>query len=265
MSTRQFAVLGYPINHSKSPLLHNASYRFLGLDGLYSSIEVQKGELGSFLAHRGNDFDGFSITMPLKEEAFALASKHDELSSSIGVANTLIRERNQWLACNTDILGFEQILTRHFSSNLQDPVVLGSGSTAKSAIVALSKLGVSSLRIMARNASAVQHIEKLFRSLQITYLPWGGDIRDVSMVISAVPEVSGISFDKSVTQFLDVTYGEKRENLIRAITATHYNYKDGFNLLVYQAAHQVLQMRSVDERYYEEIVNVMFEALAKEI
>lgn len=264
MSTKKYAVLGYPIHHSKSPLLHNASYRHLGLDGDYSNIEVRQGELSSFVEKSASEFEAFSITMPLKEEAFALATTCDELSSSIGVANTLIQKSGEWIGSNTDILGFKEILTRHFSSNLQNPVILGSGSTAKSALVALSKLGVTSIRMMARNVTKVEHIGGLFPTLQIAYCPWGGEIHDASIVISAVPEVSGVSFSSNVSQFLDVTYSENRKYLIESIKAPQYSYRDGLNLLVYQAAHQVLQMRSVDESCYEEIVQVMFKALGKE-
>lgn len=264
MSTKKYAVLGYPIHHSKSPLLHNASYRHLGLEGVYSSIEVRQGELKSFVEKNGSEFGAFSITMPLKEEAFTLATTCDELSSSISVANTLIQRSGKWYGRNTDILGFKEILTRNFSSNLQDPLILGSGSTAKSALVALSNLGVTSVRIMARNVTKVEHIREIFPSLQITYCPWGGEIHDASVVISAVPEVSGVWFSNYVSQFLDVTYSESRKYLIESIKALQYTYIDGLHLLVYQAAHQVLQMHSIDESYYEEIVQVMFKALDKE-
>lgn len=261
MSTNRFAVLGSPVDHSKSPLLHNAAYEYLGIPGTYSAIEVQRGELEKFLHQQGHNFDAFSITMPLKEEAFRVAFEQDHIASSIEVANTLIREGERWRASNTDVLGFVEIFKRHFASDLDAPVVLGSGSTSRSAILALSTLGVPAITLMARNQRAAEEIQQLFPALNITFLNWGGEISEGSLVVSAVPEVTNLRCAAAITHFLDVTYKDSSTSLKKAIGAPSYRLIDGLHLLVYQAAYQVLAMRSIDGDRFEEICDVMFKAL----
>jgi len=102
------AVLGHPINHSLSPLLHKKAFDLLGITGEYSAIEVRSGELQSFIDLRGQDFDYFSLTMPLKEEALDLKMdiKIDALGKRIQSLNTLIRTENTWRATSTDGSGF---------------------------------------------------------------------------------------------------------------------------------------------------------------
>lgn len=261
MSTSRFAVLGSPVDHSKSPLLHNAAYEYLGISGTYTAIDVQKGELENFLRQQGRNFDAFSITMPLKEEAFRVAFEQDRIAASIQVANTLIRDGEFWQASNTDVLGFLEIFKRHFASDLDAPVVLGSGSTAKSAILALSALGVRAITLMARNHRTAEEMQQLFPALNITYLNWNGEITAGSLVVSAVPEVTNLKCAAAITNFLDVTYKDASASLIKAIGAPSYRLIDGLHLLVYQAAYQVLAMRSIDGDLFEEICDVMFKAL----
>ena len=107
------AVLGYPINHSLSPLLHKKAFDLLGITGEYSAIEVKSGELQDFISKRGNDFDYFSLTMPLKEEALDLKNdiEIDALGKRIQSLNTLIRRDNAWSATSTDGSGFIKSLS----------------------------------------------------------------------------------------------------------------------------------------------------------
>lgn len=261
MSTKKFAVLGSPIAHSKSPLLHNAAYEYLGIGGTYSQEEVRAGNLSSFLSTRDAEFDGFSITMPLKEEAYECADVHDELSARIRVANTLILRDRSWHASNTDVLGFQEIFKRMDTSALDTPLILGSGSTAKSAVLALNLLGVSKIRIMARNELAVTTIQNVFPDLEITFHSWGGEVENASLVVSAVPAIQGVTFSSNITQIVDVNYKDSNPDILELILADTYSYINGLHLLVYQAAYQVIQMRTIDDDRFEEIVKAMFAAL----
>ena len=261
MSTKKFAVLGSPIAHSKSPLLHNAAYDYLGIGGIYSQAEVSAGKLSSFLSTRIADFDGFSITMPLKEEAYECADVHDEISARIQVANTLILRDHSWYASNTDVLGFQEIFKRMDSSAFDTPLILGSGSTAKSAVLAMNLLGVSKIHMMARNELAVRTIQHLFPDLEISFQSWGGEVENASLVVIAVPIIQGVTFTTNITQFVDVNYTDSNPDIFELIQADTYSYINGLHLLVYQAAFQVIQMRTIDDDRFEDIVRVMFAAL----
>ena len=260
MLTRKFAVLGLPISHSKSPLLHNAAYAYLGLDGTYSKWQVEKGQLQDFLHEY--TFDAVSITMPLKEEAYRLAASADANATATKVANTIVRRTDGWSAHNTDVLGFKEILSRTFSSHLERTVVLGAGSTAKSALLALEQMGVTEIFVMARNPDAVADLQGIFTSLKITYLDWARPLSGFSLVISAVPTAPGIAFDSTIENLIDVTYQDSTDRLCHRLMATAPTIVEGLDLLVFQAAHQVILMRDIDASRYDEIVAVMFKALS---
>lgn len=151
--TSKFSVVGSPISHSLSPKLHGAAYAHLGLSFGYELHEVKAGGLESFLL--ASDFSGLSVTMPLKEEAFALASLHDRYSELTGVSNTLVRDGLNWKSSNTDVFGITQSLNAIAQPNRA--VLIGSGATTRSALVALAELYPSiGVTIVARNASQRQ-------------------------------------------------------------------------------------------------------------
>ena len=134
--TTKFAVVGSPIDHSLSPTIHLAAYQALGLDFDYERLELQKGSLGSFLSD--TVFSGLSVTMPLKEEAFLAAKNSDDYSKLVGNSNTLLSRDGDWISFNTDILGIKQALRPVGLVN--KVLVIGTGSTAKSFLVALSEI-----------------------------------------------------------------------------------------------------------------------------
>jgi hypothetical protein len=108
------AVLGSPIEHSLSPVLHRAAFADLHLEGSYDRIEVGAGELKKFLSERASEFDYLSLTMPLKEEVLQLGFATSDLALKSQSANTLIKSGGTWEATSTDGTGFVQALAPWF-------------------------------------------------------------------------------------------------------------------------------------------------------
>lgn len=138
-----FAVLGSPIAHSLSPVLHQAAFGVQQLDHSYRKFDVS--ELSSF--SNLDAFQGLSLTMPLKRQGFELAAKHDESASRTGACNTLLRQDSRWFGFNTDVFGLQMALAKSDRSRV---LILGSGATAFSAVAALNPLETT-LEIRARN------------------------------------------------------------------------------------------------------------------
>ena len=145
MAKKQFAVLGDPISHSLSPKIHAAAYEYLGLDYSYEAIRVPAGELVTFLEGEGSSFDGFSVTMPLKFEAAAIAGETNLFGT--GACNTLVRTNAGFDGFNTDIPGIQFALAECLAIRPESAAVLGSGATARSAIVALVQSGFKNINI----------------------------------------------------------------------------------------------------------------------
>lgn len=158
--SERLAVLGSPIAHSQSPGIHSAAYAKLGLDWEYGRARLEADELEAFLNSREADWRGFSLTMPLKEEAHRLSTVLDPVATESGVVNTLLRIASdtsgtpRWAGFNTDVAGLAAAITAA-GLDVTSAVVLGSGATAVSAILAARRLGAQHVEIVARNVQAI--------------------------------------------------------------------------------------------------------------
>lgn len=249
MSIFKAAVLGYPINHSLSPTLHNAGYAALGLDDWeYDRIECREGELAHIVSTAPRSYKGFSVTMPGKSEALAFADEVTERAEVIGSANTLVRTDHGWLADCTDIDGAYAGLT-----SLEDlpsaprAVILGAGGTARPVIAALSELNASAITIATRNPTAVPAIEcgarvgisVLDTRLNNPDLP--ELLADADVVINTIP-ADGVDavIDKvsGVRRLLDVLYHPWPTPLGAAVAAAGGTVVGGDVMLLGQSLGQ---------------------------
>ena len=148
---RHAAVLGSPIAHSLSPVLHRTAYAEMGLaDWSYEAIECGEDGLAAILYALDDTWAGLSLTMPLKRVALKLADQCSPRALAAGGANTLLRRDGRWQADNTDVHGMVTALTEAGLSP-EAALVLGGGATAASALVALRELGLSEVTLAVRD------------------------------------------------------------------------------------------------------------------
>lgn len=153
---RQLAVLGSPIAHSKSPIIHAAAYSILNKPFEYSKIQIEKNHLMQFVETLDETWLGLSITAPLKAEALRLASDSDETSNLTGASNTLLRTEQGWKAFNTDVYGIQKALSESGVADIATASVIGSGATATSAVLAIARnYPEAKLLLAARNRNAL--------------------------------------------------------------------------------------------------------------
>ena len=125
------AVLGSPISHSLSPLIHQYAYAILGVEGSYERFEISEATFPNFIEQAMDEsWTGFSLTMPLKEAAFSSSFPCDERTERIHSANTLIHNGRTFVATSTDILAFDRLLAQVTFSRV---AIIGSGGTARTA------------------------------------------------------------------------------------------------------------------------------------
>lgn len=162
--SRRAGVVGSPIGHSLSPLLHRAAYTALGLTGWsYHATDVPAGQLARHVDSLGPEWSGLSVTMPGKEEALELADGVGEDALLTGAANTLVRRQDGWWAENTDVHGLTAALADAGLRGGGRAVLLGGGATARSALVALEALGVTTVDVRVRDVLRAQTAELLDR------------------------------------------------------------------------------------------------------
>jgi len=169
---RRAAVLGHPIAHSLSPILHNAAYRALGLtDWSYSAVDVTAEDLPELLDREADMWAGFSLTMPLKVEVLKWLSNQprafriDPAAQAVGAANTLVFG-SEIAAYNTDVYGIVTAIReviRH--GPIESFAILGAGATSASALAAAKELGAEKVEVYARSEIGRTEILKTAKRL----------------------------------------------------------------------------------------------------
>jgi shikimate dehydrogenase len=244
-------VLGSPIAHSRSPQLHLAAYRALGLDGwTYQRIECSADELPSFVSGFGPEWVGVSVTMPGKFAALRFADERTDRAELVGSANTLLRTPNGWRADNTDIdgvagaLGSEGLATGA-------AVVAGSGGTAPAAIVALAGLGVTDIAVVARNPDKAAGLVELADRVGVDARFCDLNDRAVSdavaaagVLVNTLPAEVAARYAESfagVPVLLDAIYDPWPTPLAVAVADAGGRVIGGLQMLLHQAFAQVEQ------------------------
>lgn len=155
-------MLGDPIAHSLSPVLHRAGYAALGLDWSYDAHRVPAGGLEAFLAGLDESWRGLSLTMPLKREALALVDRLTDRARLAGAVNTILLEEGERVGDNTDLPGAASAIRERTSAPLASAAILGGGATATSIGLALADLGVTSVDLLVRDpVRAAQTVDAL--------------------------------------------------------------------------------------------------------
>ena len=260
-TTRLAAVLGSPISHSLSPVLHLAAYRALGLSNWsYGAHEIKAPALRRFVAGLGPQWAGLSLTMPLKEAAFEVADEVSDLAREVGAINTLVRGPDGgWSGDNTDVYGVSQALREAGCAHTSSAVVLGSGATARSVVAALASLGCTKVTFAVRSEARQETLDQAGRAgleVHVVRLCQVADLlADTRVVVSTLPMNAlpgNILPEKALTArvfpkgprptghlLLDVVYTGWPTPLARTFHEAGGSAVSGLEMLVHQAAKQV--------------------------
>ncbi|MFD0904320.1 shikimate dehydrogenase [Actinomadura sediminis] len=258
---RRAAVLGSPIAHSLSPVLHRAAYAAMGLDGAwtYEAVECGEPELAGFLGGLGPEWAGLSLTMPLKRVALDLADSVSDLAAGVGGANTLVLRDGRRHADNTDVHGIVAALTE---AGVAAPgaapasaLVLGGGATAASALAALARLGtaeaVLAVRTPGRAAGTAAVGERFGLAVEVVTLDRVGDHLPAELVVSTLPGRAADAFAAPVAAsgaaLFDVVYAPWPTVLAAAVERAGGTVVGGFPMLLHQAVRQVALMTGRDD------------------
>jgi shikimate dehydrogenase len=246
------AVLGSPIAHSLSPVLHQAGYAALGLDDwTYTAIECAEAGLPALLASCGPDWAGLSLTMPLKRAVLPLLDTVDQVASDTGGANTVVFSQGERHGYNTDVAGMVAALAEAGVTAPKSAVILGAGATACSAVAALRDLGLDEVTVAVRDPARAGDLQTVAGRLAVavTLQPRAGQgaglLPPPDLLISTLPagaadflvegSVAGVPAPACV---FDVVYAPWPTRLAQAARLSGAIVVGGFDLLLHQAAGQ---------------------------
>ena len=272
------AVIGSPIRHSLSPVIHRAAWVQLGIDGWeYRRLERDGDSLPGLIAGLSDDCAGLSVTMPCKQAIMALLDVIDPLASAVGAVNTVVPSSGVLAGFNTDVTGISSAVRRACSmANVPLPgsaLVLGARATASSALAGLGELGITASTVAARRfggpGSVVAAASRL--GVSIEQVLWS-DIEavdraahGVDLIISTLPASAADPLAERLNVregqiLLDVVYAPRQTALRSTFEKAGGIVAEGTDMLVYQAAAQVQLMtgRSPD-------TGVMRDALEEEL
>ncbi|GHE02313.1 shikimate dehydrogenase [Streptomyces alanosinicus] len=246
------AVLGKPIAHSLSPVLHRAAYDALGLaEWSYDRFEVDEAGLPGFLEELGPQWAGLSLTMPLKRAVIPLLDEVSETAASVDAVNTVVfTEDGRRLGDNTDIPGIVAALREHGIEQVESAAILGAGATASSALAALARICtgevVAYVRSEARAAEMRRWGERL--DVEVRTADWTDAARALSapLVIATTPAGTTDALAAAVPErpatLFDVLYDPWPTELAARWSMFGGAVVGGLDLLVHQAVLQVERM-----------------------
>ena len=256
---RVCGVLGRPIAHSLSPMLHRAAYRHLGLDWEYAAHEVDEAGLAGFVDRLGPQWRGLSLTMPLKRAGLELADTASGLARTVGAANTLLIEPGRHLVAeNTDVPGMVAALRERGALPQVAAVCMwGAGATAAGALAAVAVLEGRAVHVHAREPRRATALVELGERLgtAVSVRPWRTwpECTVSELVVQTAPAgaVDGVvdSLTSAATTgrlLLDVVYAPWPTPLAARWLEGRGAVASGLDLLVHQAAGQVRLMTGHD-------------------
>ena len=253
---QHFTIFGNPVQHSKSPAMHNAGFKQIGFDGEYSKTLLEDGSKIKEVFLNG-DYKGANITVPHKEHAFKNADIIDEFAQKIGAVNTYIFENGTIKAYNTDAPGFYKAIEAF--TDVKNILLLGAGGTAKAIAVYLRYMGYN-ITILNRSENSKDFFESIGCEFYTwdTFIPTGYDL-----IVNSTS--AGLSDDnypapleilkptiQSATYAVDCIYG-KMTPFLDLAQQNNLIFKDGEDMLLYQGvlAFELFTNTKADEKLIE--------------
>lgn len=245
MAAHVCGVLGDPVAHSLSPVLHRAGYEALGLDWTYDAHRVPAGGLQDFIAGLDETWRGLSLTMPLKREAVGLVDALSEVARTSGAVNTIVLDPSgvRHRGDNTDVPGAVAALRERTDLRPRRATILGGGATATSVGLALVEMGVEEVELLVRTPERATETRDVLTSVaggpEVRVLPLAEPVTAPDVVVSTIPSSAQtpdlVGRLASAPVVFDVVYDPWPTPLAAACEGVVVS---GLDLLVHQATFQ---------------------------
>lgn len=253
---KKFGLIGYPLGHSLSAVIHKAGFKSLGIEANYEILETPPEELVDRVKYfKRNDYEGFNVTIPLKLPISLFVQEVDKYADIAGAVNTVkINSDKTFKGYNTDAMGFKKAIPQNLDFSGANVALLGTGGASRATVLALSELGVKYIGVYTRNIpNAMDYMAYMRRKFpQIEFESHQIDlVRDLSkyqLLVNTTPiGMLGRSADMTPIEenvlrtmpanstVYDVIYNPKKTILLKLAEKLGYNTINGLDMLVYQA------------------------------
>ncbi len=264
-STKTVGLIGWPVEHSRSPAMHNAAFEALGLNWRYILLPTPLDQLAAVVARiRSGELQGANVTIPHKQAVIPYLDEIDPAAQAVGAVNTIVKQADRFVGFNTDTLGFKRALIETGVDVADQPcAVLGAGGSARAAVYVLHELGAR-ITVYARDVAKARAVHADCRPLgalnQIdpeTKLIVNTTPVGLSPNINASPWPADVLLPKRALIF-DLLNNPARTKFMQQAEQAGLRAVNGWNMLVYQGAAAFAKWTGV-----EPPVDVMKHALAQ--
>ena len=245
--TKKFGIIGNPIQHSLSPVLHNYWFKKYKIDASYSLIEVKDNDLTTVIKKiKNKELSGINITLPYKQKIVPhvdVLVNDAEITSSV---NTVyINDQETIIGENTDVYGLQAAYLKQIDKTIvRKALVIGAGGVSPSVILSLQKSGISEISISNRTKEKCLFLKKKFKNLNI--IEWKSlkdKLKDFDIIVNAtslgLKEDENIDLDYSKIGsekfFYDVIYNPSETNFLRSAKKNGNKIENGKRMFIYQA------------------------------
>ena len=239
---KKFLVIGNPIKHSLSPLLHNYWIKNNNIEAIYKKQKLDENELKDLVSQvKEKKIEGINVTVPFKKAVIPFLDKLSDEAEKTQSVNTIYLNNNKTIGCNTDIIGFEtSIKESNYDLSNKEVLILGAGGVVPSIIFALIRMKVSKIKISNRTKQNAENLKKLFKDIEI--VEWG-ELPYFDMIINATSlglkkedninlNFSSISKNKF---FYDIIYNPTETNFLKIGKNLGNMILNGKMMFIYQA------------------------------
>jgi shikimate dehydrogenase len=240
-------VIGHPVSHSKSPVIHEYWLEEYGLKGYYEAIDIEPENFEKDIQRLIDEgYDGFNVTVPYKEKIIPLCDKIDGNAQQIGAVNTIIIENGKLVGRNTDAFGFiANLKAHHVDFKGKKALILGAGGAARAAIFGLLQEGIDKIWITNRTKEKAEAL-KVFAPDKIDVVDWPDKtkfLKEINLLVNTTSlgmqgkpylemDLTGLPQNSVVT---DVVYAPLMTELLKQAENDGHKIVTGIGMLLHQA------------------------------
>ena len=261
---KKFLVIGNPIEHSLSPMLHNYWINENNINALYEKHKLDENDLRDlFFQVKEKKIDGINVTVPFKKAVIPFLDQLTNEAVKTQSVNTIYLHENKLMGHNTDIIGFKKSIKNFkYDINNKEVFILGAGGVVPSIIFALTQMGVSKIIVSNRSKEKADNLKNLFQNIEI--LNWG-KIPNFDMIINATSvglkkedninlDLSSVGKDKF---FYDVIYNPKETNFLKTGKNGGNITLNGKMMFVYQALSAFKIWHGIEPDINEDVIKLL--------
>ncbi len=264
----KLGVLGYPLSHTLSPMIHNYWLSNYELNGTYEKVEVSPKNLSDFFSKNILQYRGLNVTIPHKVDVFNYMDEVSDSAKVIGAINCITVSDNKLIGSNTDADGFMQgLVNAHSSINFENKnaLVIGAGGASRAIIHALQMKSVKNISVTNRSHDRLQSLKQIFDD-KISIIDWASiyeEIKNFNLIINCTSlgmlgkdDIKfDLSYQKEKSLVVDLVYNPLETGFIVEARRNHHDYLNGIPMLLNQAALSWVRWLGINPRITDELIS----------